>query len=160
MKKMILITAALATFAFQAQAADYQCVPTKTVEVATADYNNGLLVLGVALTAEYDAATVQLHQDYDAALVLYKEQVKTLNHDFQKEVSAIKRDLNPGWRQVVAEATTRHNEDLLALRDELQVQNNMAVDLYNYSTEQSRLNYNYQAAQLANEYNRAVCAVY
>jgi hypothetical protein len=158
MKNFIILTTVLAAFTAHANTSDYQCVPTKSVESAKADYDYSLQVLNAELSAEYDAATSHLNQDYDMNLTCYNQQVKTSNQEFNSEIAAIKRDLHPGWRKAVEDATARHNEDLLVLRDEYNAQNQEARRDYHFATEQARLNYDYQAAQVAAEYNRAVCA--
>ncbi len=158
MKKLILLTAALVTIAFQAEASDYRCVPTKSVESARSDYDYSIQLLDENLAAEYEAASVQLQQDYDMNLAHYEHHVKMLRHDFKHEVNTIKRDLNPGWREAIDAATDRHNNDLLLARDEYHAKNEVAKHHYNQTTEESRLNYNYEASLIADEYNRAVCA--
>lgn len=159
MKKFILLTAALFTFSFQAKASDNQCVPTKTVEQATADYNRGLQVLDLNLAAEYEAANVQLQQNYDVAYASYNQRVQYLYEQVQQEIDVIQHDANSGWQQAVDEAIARYNDNVLVAQNEYYAKTNSAAANYNETTEQSRLNYIEQANLLADDYNRSVCAV-
>lgn len=158
MKKLILITATLFTFAFQAKASNPECVPTKSVEQATADYNTGVQALNANLAAEDAAAVALLQQKYDAALAAYNEHVQYLYEQVQKEIAVIQHDANPGWQQAIEVAIARYNENVLVAQNEYYAKTDAAAANYNATTEQSRVNFNQQAVKLADDYNHAVCA--
>ncbi len=157
MKNLILITVALVSFAFQAQAVS-QCVPSKTVAEAKYDYDKGLEYIGTQLNAEYNKAALNLQRDQAAIAQVLQQRLQAINLQHEQEVAKIQDDLNPGWREALVDATERHNAAVQEAKSDYELENNISVMIYNKATEQSRLNYERQAAKLAAEYNRAVCA--
>lgn len=117
MKKIILIATALFTLALQTKASNYECVPTKTVEAASAEYNASILALDTNLAEEYKAATVQLQQSYDLALATYNEHVQSLYEQVEKEIAKIQQDANPGWQQAIEVAIAQYNENVLVAQN-------------------------------------------
>ncbi len=134
------------------------CKPSMSVEAAAAIYEQGLQTISATLVEKYEQAyqqhdqvNIQIAQSHDARMsnaeAVYKETIKT-----------ILAEMGPEWRKEMAAAVTEYNQSLKSSMEIFNRENAQNMENYTLITQQARLEHNKKAQELANEYNRAVCA--
>lgn len=159
MKNLFLVLAAVLTFSAQSFAAHAdQCVPTKTVQEAKAEYDSSVAALNISINQIYTKAVVDYNSATATNLVVYNQQVASINAVYDAEVKAITTDLPVGWQAALKAATDKHNQDLDLAIVQYDVKNKNEYAVYNLTVNQAKNNFDVQARAIAEKYNKAVCA--
>lgn len=135
-----------------------ECVPTKTVAAARADYDAGIATISVTLNQAYAQALAQYNQATTNSLAAYNSTMKDAELQYQNEVAEIRTSLRLGWQQELEAAANRHNQTVAAASARYSSENQTALDSYNQSVSGAQASFNAGAKVLVDQYNAAVCA--
>jgi len=150
---------AVFAFGFQSQAfATDACVPTMTVEQAQSQMDAGIAKISQEINQSYAEADSVFNQETAKAIKAHTERAKEIEAQYQEEVRMIKANLDLGWREKLVAATEAHNQSALQSANQYTAETTAHVATYNQTTEQARASYNAKAAELAAQYNKAICA--
>ncbi|MBC7464560.1 MAG: hypothetical protein H7256_01085 [Bdellovibrio sp.] len=161
MKNLCIILAAFVAFSVQSFATESfaaQCVPTKTVEQAKADYDSSIAALNVSIHNTYSKAVNDYNVATAANLAAYDQQVVAINAAYNAQVKLITDNLAPGWQDALKAATDKHNQDLDLAIVQVDVKNKNEYAVYNQTVNQAKANFTVRAQAIADVYNKAVCA--
>jgi hypothetical protein len=162
MKNLFLILATVLAFSTSAHAAPKfskeECVPTKTVEEAKADYDASIAALNIAINNTYTKAVNDYNKAVANNLTVYNQQVAAINAAYDAEVKQITTDFLPGWQNALKAATDKHNKDLDAAIAQYDAKNKNEYAIYNQTVSRAQADYAVKAKAIADEYNKAVCA--
>jgi len=153
--------ALLAVFAFGFQShafATDACVPTMTVEQAQSQMDAGIAKISQEINQSYAEADSVFNQETAKALKAHIERLTEIEARYQEEVRIIKANLNLGWREKLAAATEAHNQAGVQSANRYTSETEAHLVSYNQTVAQAQAAYNAKAAELAANYNNAVCA--
>lgn len=158
--RALLITALLAaaTFNFHSTA-QAECVPTKSVPAATADYNAELAASDVSLKQSYAAALSAYNNALAGATKNYYRELDIARDIFAQKINAISaKRFEPEWRQQVEAITAEFNQSEAVAASNYNLATQNAKAIYTSNVIRAQTSYSSEVQTAATRYNQAVCA--
>ena len=159
MKTFFAVALSISSFSFPSLVwAKGACVPTMTVEQAQtqlhADY--------AKITQEMNGAYAQAGEICDhanaASLTAHTARLQENEVRYQNEMTAIKAQLEPGWREKLAAATAAYNQASQQSADQYTAETQAHIATYHQAINQAQKAFVEKGAEINARYNAAVCA--